>query len=116
MRYLWLALGWTALGLGIIGAFLPLLPTTPFLLLAAFAFSKGSERLHAWIMEHPSFGPPIKQWQEHRAISRQVKIYATVSIGVVFAITLALGVVWWAVATQAAILTVVLYFIWSRPE
>ena len=116
IRYFWLALGWTALGLGIIGAVLPLLPTTPFLLLAAFAFSKGSDQLHAWLLNHRTFGPPIKHWQEHRAISRQVKIYATISIGVVFAISLAMGVIWWAVLAQAVILTGVLIFLWTRPE
>ncbi len=116
MRYLWIALGWISVALGVAGAFLPLLPTTPFLLLAAFAFSKGSERLHDWLVNHPKLGPPIQHWRKEQAIARPVKIYASISIVAVFAISVVLQVPWWALASQAVVLTVVSYFLWSRPE
>lgn len=80
MKYLWISLGWISVTLGFLGIFLPLLPTTPFLLLAAFSFSKGSEPLHNWLITHPKLGPPIAHWNEHRAISRTVKIYASVTM------------------------------------
>ena len=115
-KYLWIALGWLSVALGVIGAFLPLLPTTPFLLLAAYSFGQGSERLHNWIINHDRFGPPISQWQEHKAIGRRVKIYATLSMAVVFVISLIVGVVWWALTLQALILCGVAGFIWTRPE
>lgn len=73
LRGLYLLLGSIALGLGIVGAFLPLLPTVPFIILAAFLFSKGSRRWERWLLAHPRLGPPIRQWRESRSISRQGK-------------------------------------------
>ncbi len=116
MRIFWLALGWLSIGLGILGIALPLLPTTPFLLLAAYAFSQGSERLHQWLLTHPTFGPPINDWNEYRAISRRVKVFATLSIGLIFSVTLIIGVPLWALAAQASVLTVVLFFLWTTRE
>ncbi|MEM1160041.1 MAG: YbaN family protein, partial [Pseudomonadota bacterium] len=71
MKILWTLAGWAAFGLGLLGAALPLLPTVPFMLLAAFCFARGSERFHRWLMNHPRFGPGIRDWQAHRAISRR---------------------------------------------
>ena len=116
MKFLWIALGWTCVGLGIAGAFLPLLPTTPFLLLAAFAFSRGSESLHNWLMSHPSLGPPIHNWQKHRAVSRRVKWAATFSVLAVFLLSVLLSAPWWALAMQAVILSFVMFFLWTRNE
>ena len=59
MRVIWLIAGSISLGLGLLGVFLPLLPTVPFVLLAAFCFARSSERLHDWMLEHPKFGPAI---------------------------------------------------------
>lgn len=68
------------MALGFIGAFLPIMPTVPFLLLAAFCFEKGSPRLHKWIMEHKTFGPPLMNWREHRVIRPRAKIMAVSGI------------------------------------
>lgn len=116
MRIFWLALGWLSIGLGILGIALPLLPTTPFLLLAAYAFSQGSERLHQWLLTHPTLGPPIADWNQHRAISRRTKLYATLSIGLIFSLTLIMGVPLWALLAQASVLVVVLFFLWTTRE
>ena len=74
LHYLYLATGWFFVALGFVGAFLPVLPTTPFLLIAAWAFSQSSERLHRWLHEHPQFGSYLVAWSEHRAIPKSGKI------------------------------------------
>jgi uncharacterized membrane protein YbaN (DUF454 family) len=105
-----------SVALGLIGVVLPLIPTVPFMLLAAFCFARSSERLHGWLLAHPSFGPPILDWQERGAISLQGKRIATLSIGLVFTISLALGLRWQILGIQAVTLCCVLIFIWSRPN
>lgn len=66
-------LGAAFLALGVVGIFLPLLPTTPFLLLAAACFARASRRLHHWLLNHAVFGPIVLEWREHRAIPYQTK-------------------------------------------
>ncbi|MDM4765916.1 YbaN family protein [Pelomonas sp. SE-A7] len=72
-RLLWLLAGFTALATGIVGIFVPLLPTTPFVLLAAFCFARGSTRCEAWILNHRRFGPMVHNWRERRAIPLRAK-------------------------------------------
>jgi len=98
------------------GTVLPLLPTVPFLLLATFFFARSSERLHNWLITHPTFGPPIADWQSHGAIRRGAKKLATLSIAAAFGLSLLLGVKTWLLVLQAGILGCVLVFIWTRPE
>jgi uncharacterized membrane protein YbaN (DUF454 family) len=91
VRGLWLCAGVVALLLGIAGIFLPLLPTTPFVLLAAACFSRGSVRCERWLLQHPRFGPMVRDWRRHRAVPLRAKQLALVmmTIGsVVAAITL----------------------------
>lgn len=73
IRILLTCLGYVALALGVLGAFLPLLPTTPFLLLAAFCFLHGSPRMHAWLMSHRILGPYIRDFQAGRGIPLRSK-------------------------------------------
>ena len=72
-RLLWLAAGVLALVTGVVGIFLPLLPTTPFVLLAAFCFSRASTRCERWLVEHPRFGPMVRHWRAHRAMPLRAK-------------------------------------------
>lgn len=116
MRQIWFLGGLVALGLGAIGVILPLVPTVPFLLLAAFCFSRSSRRLHDWLMTHPVFGPPIHDWRERGAISRRAKWLATVSIAAAFGISVAMGVAAPFLLIQMAVLAAVSTFIWTRPE
>jgi len=101
---------------GIIGAFLPVLPTVPFLLLAAVGFSKSSGKLHNWLINHDIFSPPILNWQKNGAISKKVKLYASLSMLASIGITIFLAVPMVFILLQAAILVGVAVFIWSRPE
>ena len=72
-RVLWVAAGVLALALGLVGIFLPLLPTTPLVLLAAFCFARGSTRCERWLLTHPRFGPMVRDWRLRRAIPRRAK-------------------------------------------
>lgn len=75
-RWLLIGIGWIALALGLIGALLPLLPTTPFALLAAACFARASERCHNWLMAMPVLGPAITDWQTSRGVSAGNKALA----------------------------------------
>jgi uncharacterized protein len=77
-RALWALAGMLALGTGIVGIFVPLLPTTPFVLLAAFCFSRGSTRCERWLVEHPRLGPIVRDWRATRAVPLRAKQLATV--------------------------------------
>lgn len=116
MRYIWASLGLTAVALAMLGVLLPLLPTVPFLLLAAFCFARSSERLHAWMLEHPTLGPPIQDWQQSGAINRRAKMMATISVIAVFALSWILNVKTTVLIIQAVVLTCVMVFIWTRPD
>lgn len=70
------------MALGAIGLALPLMPTVPFLVAAAFCFERGSPKLHAWILNHPRFGPPLVDWNKHRVIRWPAKIVATVGLSI----------------------------------
>lgn len=116
MRILWITFGLASLSLGFVGIFLPLLPTTPFLLLSVFCFARSSDRLHRWLLAHPVFGPTIVDWHRHRAIARPAKIAATAACAAVFAMSLVLRVPLIGLFLQALVLLSVLAFIWTRAE
>ena len=116
MRYIWATIGLIAVALGLLGVLLPLLPTVPFLLLAAFCFARSSERLHSWMLEHPTLGPPIQDWQQSGAISRRAKKLATFSVVVVFSLSWVLDVKTTVLIIQAVVLSCVMLFIWTRPD
>jgi len=115
MRVIWSLLGLIALVLGAIGIVTPFLPTVPFLLLAAFSFARSSERLHRWLTTHPTFGPPIADWQRTGAIGIKAKYLATGSMLAGFGLSLALGLGWKALLAQVVVLGAVALFIWTRP-
>lgn len=115
MRAIWLAAGLVSLGLGNIGAVLPLLPTTPFLLLAVFCFARSSPALERWIMDHPGFGPAVRDWRERGAIGRRGKIGAVVAVLLSLAASLAIGAATTILAVQVAVMAGVLLFVLSRP-
>lgn len=116
MRVIYLCLGLISVALALAGVILPLLPTVPFLLLAAFFFARSSDRLHAWLLNHSTFGPMILDWNEHGAIRPNAKKAATVSVAAVFTISLLLSVPSHVLVIQAITLGGVMLFIWTRPN
>ena len=115
-RPLWWTLGFLFLGLAVIGTLLPIVPTVPFLLLAAFCFDRASPRLHDWLLNHPVFGPPIREWQQHRAVSRKVKIYTVLSLAGSLVLAWWLGVPGLALLAQAIVMVAVGVYVVTRPE
>jgi hypothetical protein len=91
LRLLLLVAGWLALVLGFVGVFLPLLPTTPFLLLAAACFVRSSPRLHARMLAHPRLGPFLEQWRRERSIPRAAKLRAYVLVVACFTLSIVLS-------------------------
>jgi len=73
-KWMLIALGSLSLGLGVLGIFLPLLPTTVFLLISAACYARSSKRLYDWLLNHKWFGPYIRNWREHKAIPQKSKI------------------------------------------
>lgn len=116
MQILWVGLGLICIALAIVGIVLPLLPTVPFVLLAAFFFARSSVRLHDWLLSHQFFGPIIEDWNSSGAIRPRAKRYATLSILVVFVFSLVLGVPSLIIIIQVATLSIVMLFIWTRPS
>ncbi len=115
-RFFFFALGWGAVGLGILGVVLPVLPTTPFLLVAAFAFGKSSPRARAWLIDHAHFGPTIRDWEERGAISRRAKILATTMMGAVVIFSIWKGLPLWVLLAQGALILAGAAFVLTRPD
>ena len=114
-RHFFFVSGWLSLGLGAIGAFLPLLPTVPFVILAAFCFAQSSPRLEAWLVEHPTFGQHIVAWREKGAISRKGKVAASIAFAVSIVAALIFAPWPWSMAPVIAA-AVTGSWIWTRPE
>jgi uncharacterized protein len=117
MKIVWLLLGHLFVTLGFIGIFLPILPTTPFLILASACYSKGSARFENWIINHPRFGKSLREWRSYRVIRPRAKIMSTglmsLSVGYVLIFTSAplLGKI--GIATT---MMCVAFYILTRPS
>ena len=104
-RALYLVIGLICVGLGAVGAFLPVLPTTPFMILAAAMFAKSSKRLERWLLEHKRFGPPLVAWRNHRVIPMRVKLLSWGSMLASLALMMLTGR-WVAVAVAAVVMAI----------
>ncbi|PHV24855.1 hypothetical protein CSQ93_27200 [Janthinobacterium sp. BJB426] len=115
-RWAWTGAGMLMVALGVIGAMLPVMPTTIFLILALACFSRASPRLEHWLLHHPRFGAPLRQWREHRAVSRRGKVLACVGMAIGF-VAMCLGhPPWWVIALVATMEIAVIIYLLRRPE
>ena len=114
-RILYLSFAYLCVALGVVGAFLPVLPTTPFILLAAWAAPKGSPALHRWLYEHPRFGPPLIAWEQKGAVSRPAKWTACTLMTASWVIMYVQTSTWIVPAITGAIFVAVGAFLITRP-
>ncbi|MEM9576928.1 MAG: YbaN family protein [Pseudomonadota bacterium] len=115
-RVFWSAAGCLAVGLGAVGAALPILPTTPFIILGAFCFAKGSPGLSRALRHHSVFGPIIAEWHQHRAIAPRYKIIAHVMMAAALMLSVLMGVSTWILLIQVLSMAAASTYILSRPN
>ena len=113
IRILWIIFGTLSLGLGLLGIILPVLPTTPFLLLAAYCYSRGSVRMHKWLLNHKWFGKYIRNYMEGKGIPLKTKIIAIASIWVTISFTsiFMVNVLWHRILLFIIAISVSIYLI-----
>lgn len=112
----WLALAYVALGLGLVGLVLPAIPTAPFIIVSAWAATRGSRRLHRWLREHRVFGPTLRAWEDHGAVPRRAKWIASASMAVGAVSLLILFREHWYGYVGVGAMAVVAVWLWLRPE
>ena len=115
-RLLWRVLALVFVALGLIGAFLPVLPTVPFLLAAAWAAGRGWPALERWLLEHPRYGEYIRRWQERGAVPRRAKWAATVMMTFSALLLLATGAPIAVKIGAPLFMAAVAIWLWRRPE
>ena len=117
MRAVFFTIGLLATTLGFVGVFLPVLPTTPFLLVAAWGFSRSSPRFESWLLNHRRLGPPLRAWRRDGAIGRRTKIVAVTMMATSFAFLVFSGAApMAAVIGVGIVLAVCATFVVTRPE
>jgi len=110
------ALGLAAVAIGLVGVFMPMLPTTPFLLVAVWAFARSSPRLERWLREHPRLGPPITAWEARGAVPRGAKVAAVAAMAASLGLMAVVGVPAIGLALAAAVLSAAALWLCSRPS
>lgn len=117
VRWIYLALGWLFFGLGVAGIVLPVVPATPFMLLALWGFSRSSPRLERWLLEHRLFGKPLRAWKAHRVIPLRAKLIAWGSMAASLTwMIFASETAWWIVGLTAALMTYGVWFVARCPS
>ena len=114
-RQTYFVLGLLNVALGVLGAFLPLLPSTCFFIFAAYFFSQSSERMETWILQHPRFGPTVVQWRKNRSIPFPAKIMASIGMSLSFAVLFWSGRSPVFLGFSALFLGLSALFVWTRP-
>ena len=114
-RHLYLGLGIASFVLAMIGIVLPIMPTAPFLLVSAFCFARSNPAWEQALLDHPHYGPPLRQWRERKAISRKAKVSAVLAMSAGVGFTW-LTVGWPWVLISVAVLVIAGSWIWTRAE
>ena len=116
VRWLLKLVAVVSLTLGLIGIFVPIMPTVPFILLAAWAATKSSPRLAHWLENHPRMGPPIREWRHGGVVRRSAKWYATVMMSAAGVSLLVFARPLWVPISAITLMTAVGIWLWLRPE
>lgn len=116
-RILLLLVGWFFVAVGAVGIFLPVLPTTPFLLISLWAFSQSSERFHDWLYNHKVFGPPLQDWSRYGVIPVRAKFIAvgTMTVSALLVITFS-STPWYGLVAMVALMGFGAGFVLTRPS
>ncbi len=114
-RSAYLLLGLLMTGLGILGAFLPVMPSTCFFIFAAYFLGQSSERLERWILQHPQFGPLVVSWQEHRAIPRSGKVAACMGMALGEILVVVSGAPWFVIVVATLVMILSAAYVLTRP-
>ncbi|MBF0267815.1 MAG: YbaN family protein [Alphaproteobacteria bacterium] len=117
LRALFLALGFVCVALGLLGAVLPVLPTTPFMILALWCFARSSQRFHRWLLNHKMFGPSLQKWERHRVIPLAAKIASIVAMtaSMVYVVFFSQAP-WYAMAGMGLAVAYAAWYILSKPS
>lgn len=115
-RWAWWVLAYASFGIGLVGIVLPILPTAPFILVAAYAAARGSQRLHAWLLAHRIWGPMITDWESAGAIARPAKWLATATMAICAVILFVVAPIIWVAVGVTTFMACVATWIWLRPE
>ena len=115
-RAVWFAIGVGSLCLGGVGVVMPVLPTAPFVILAAFAFGKSVPAVQRWLERNGTFGPMIADWRTYGAINLRAKIVAVAMMLATIAVSVILSVPAWIIAIQALCIAGATLFICTRPD
>lgn len=116
-RPLFLGLGLAFVGLGLLGTVLPVLPTTPFMILALWCFARSSQRFHDWLYHHRLFGPPLRQWDQHRVIPLVAKAASVTAMAASMAYVVLFSTApWYLIAAMAVVIAYGAWFILTKPS
>ncbi|MBL4739875.1 MAG: YbaN family protein [Sneathiella sp.] len=110
-------IGWFFVGVAVLGIVLPVLPTTPFLLISLWAFSQSSDRFHDWLYNHRLFGPPLQEWTDHGVIPLRAKIIAlsTMSLSAII-VSFFTNIPWYGLIGMLSLMSIGAIFILTRPS